>query len=169
MGDLRPGISASTSRADRRSRPFRINVFITPAVRERGYISSSLPRRAPLGSFSKLRRPIGATMGQQRPGHAHHLVGERHRHDLEELRQELRNDRRPSRRMIMFVIQFFSRVGASGKPEAVHSAIATHGRPSGTRQNLQSLRVAPGRGSQKDADYGPTNRDGCHRRYTPRI
>ena len=147
-------------------------------------------------------------MGQQRPGmrtillasatattlrgHAHHLVGERHRHDLEEPRQELRNDRRPSRRMIMFVIQYqshragtdlrrelvtsllahwlhFSRVGASGKPEAVHSAIATHGRPSGTRQNLQSLRVAPGRGSQKDADYGPTNRDGCHRRYTPRI
>ena len=79
-------------------------------------------------------------MGQQRPGHAHHLVGERHRHDLEEPRQELRNDRRPSRRMIMFVIQYqshragtdlrrelvtsllahwlhFSRVGASGKPK----------------------------------------------------
>jgi hypothetical protein len=91
-------------------------------------------------------------MGQQRPGHARHLVGERHRHDLEEPRQELRNDRRPSRRMIMFVMQYqshragtdlrrelvtsllahwlhFSRVGASGKPE-VHSAIATHGRPS---------------------------------------
>src|SRR5260370_6939307 len=77
--------------SDRRSRPFRINVFITPAVRERGYISSSLPRRAPLGSFSKLRRPIGATMGQQRPGRARHLVGERHRHDLEgSPRQELR-------------------------------------------------------------------------------
>src|SRR5262245_19706304 len=45
----------------------------------------------PLGSFSKLRRPIGATMGQQRPGHARHLVGERHRHDLEgSPRQELR-------------------------------------------------------------------------------
>ena len=30
-------------------------------------------------------------MGQQRPGHAHHLVGERHRHDLEgSPRQELR-------------------------------------------------------------------------------
>src|SRR5882672_5651975 len=53
--------------------------------------SPSLPRRAPLGSFSKLRRPIGATMGQQRPGHARHLVGERHRHDLERSpRQELR-------------------------------------------------------------------------------
>src|SRR3954453_16871115 len=62
-----------------------------PAVRERGYISSSLPRRAPLGSFNKLRRPIGATMGQQRPGHARHLVGERHRHDLEgSPRQEVR-------------------------------------------------------------------------------
>ena len=42
----------------------------------------SLPCRAPLGSFSKLRRPIGAAMGQQRPGDASHLVGERHRHDL---------------------------------------------------------------------------------------
>ena len=30
-------------------------------------------------------------MGQQRPGHARHLVGERHRHDLERSpRQELR-------------------------------------------------------------------------------
>src|SRR5450631_67305 len=47
------------------------------------YISSSLPRRAPLGSFSKLRRLIGAAMDHQRPGRARHLVGERHRHDLE--------------------------------------------------------------------------------------
>src|SRR5712671_5788474 len=46
---------------------------------------------SPLGSFSKLRRPIGATMGQQRPGRARHLVGERHRYDLEgPPRQELR-------------------------------------------------------------------------------
>jgi hypothetical protein len=38
-------------------------------------------------------------MGQQRPGHAHHLVGERHRHDLEgSPRQELRNDRRSRER-----------------------------------------------------------------------
>src|ERR1700689_1178809 len=36
-----------------------------------------------LGSFSKLRRPIGAAVDQQRPGGARHLVGERHRHDLE--------------------------------------------------------------------------------------
>src|SRR5437588_3584118 len=43
--------------SDRRSRPFRINVFITPAVRERAYISSSsLRRRAPLGSFRRQPR-----------------------------------------------------------------------------------------------------------------
>ena len=33
--------------SDRRSRPFRINVFITPAVRERALHPSSLPCRAP--------------------------------------------------------------------------------------------------------------------------
>src|SRR6516165_5443895 len=42
----------------------------------------SLPRRAPLRGFYKLRRPIGAAMSHQCPGGARHLVGERHRHDL---------------------------------------------------------------------------------------
>src|ERR1700716_14132 len=48
-------------------------------------------RRPPAERFSKLRRPIGATMGQPPPGHAPLLVGERPRHDLERSpRQELR-------------------------------------------------------------------------------
>src|ERR1700694_1521402 len=58
------------------------------------YPSSFLPRRAPLGSFGKLRRLIGAAVGQQRPGGASHFVGERHRHDLKgPPRQQLREPR----------------------------------------------------------------------------
>src|SRR5215470_2017839 len=42
-----------------------------------------LPSTSPLRDCSKLRRPICASMRQQRPGHTRHLVGKCHRHDLE--------------------------------------------------------------------------------------
>src|SRR3974377_2058916 len=68
---------------DRRSRSFRINVVITPAVHERhtdNFIlrstSSFLCRRDP-------RRSIGSAVGQSRPGHTRHLVGKRDRNNLE--------------------------------------------------------------------------------------
>src|SRR6202044_199949 len=43
----------------------------------------NLPSPSPLSGFSNLSHPIGSAMAQQRPGDASHLVGERHRDDLE--------------------------------------------------------------------------------------
>src|SRR6516165_187691 len=64
---------------DRRSRPFRINVVITPAVHERtdATLSSQWSdRREP-------RHTVGLTFGQQSPSDARHFIGQRDRDDLE--------------------------------------------------------------------------------------
>ena len=57
---------------NRRSRPFRINAVITPAVRERTDARRNLILPSPnsLRRFHKRRHAIGAALGQQRPGDA---------------------------------------------------------------------------------------------------
>lgn len=58
--------------SDRRSRPFRINVVITPAVSYAHRRKLTLLLPDPLRRCRKRRRPIAAAPGQQRPGNARH-------------------------------------------------------------------------------------------------
>ena len=58
---------------DRRSQPFRINVVITPAIRD-ATVTSTSPLLSPLDGSRELRRSIGSALGQQRPSDARHLV-----------------------------------------------------------------------------------------------
>ena len=113
---------------DRRSRPFRINVVITLAVRERHRRNFILP----LPDFSlgrcrnhsdKRPRPIiGAALGQQRPGYARHLVGKRYRHDLEgSSRQQLRE---PGILLWLLARTLQHRMGSDHERYAPHVAVA---------------------------------------------
>jgi hypothetical protein len=67
----------------RSARPFRINVVITLAVRERTDATSSFPLPIFLSGCYKLGRLVGLTSGQQSPGDPRHLAGQRDRDDLE--------------------------------------------------------------------------------------
>src|SRR5258708_25806749 len=68
---------------DRRSRPFRINVVITPAVHERTDVNLILPLAGPFSRCREPRHPIAPTLGQQGPSDARHFIGQRNRDDLE--------------------------------------------------------------------------------------
>src|ERR1051325_4913953 len=71
-----------TGLPNRRSRPFRINVVITPAVHERNSRNLTLP-----SAIRCLRRKSSSSTGfaahHERPGEAGHFVGERNRDNLE--------------------------------------------------------------------------------------
>src|ERR1044071_366047 len=67
---------------DRRSRPFRINAIITPAVHERAN-ATSYSSAEPFLCSRISSGSTGFTAHHERPGRAGHLVGERDRDDLE--------------------------------------------------------------------------------------
>src|SRR4026208_401093 len=67
---------------DRRSRPFRINAVITPAVHERTN-ATSYSSAEPFLCSRISSSSTGFTAHHERPGRAGHLVGECDRNDLE--------------------------------------------------------------------------------------